>query len=109
MLRELQTGVENVEGVVRQTIAVLRWIRLGIAAALILAGALYVLIHDGVSGLFSAILVVLFVFSALSRESGREDRGAGWVSWDGEPSEDDKMYDPAYRGIHPNNIYNWKK
>ncbi len=89
-----QNGL-NVGATIRKW-AVLGWV---------VACALWVLAHDGISGVFSVAIFALLVFSALSRKGRREQQDAGFDPWRfGTPTEHEKMHDPAYRDVYPQNI-----
>ena len=90
-----QNGL-NVGATIRKW-AVLGWV---------VACALWVLAHDGISGVFSVAIFALLVFSALSRKSGRKQQDAEYEppSWL-RPTDDEQLYDPAYKD-YPGNVFN---
>lgn len=93
-----QNGL-NVGATIRKW-AVLGWV---------VACALWVLAHDGISGVFSVAIFALFVFSALSRKGGREDQNTGFEPWRfGTPTDTQKLCDPNYKD-YPGNIFNDRK
>ena len=89
-----QNGL-NVGATIRKW-AVLGWV---------VACALWVLAHDGISGVFSVAIFALLVFSALSRKGGRNQQDAFSKSPGFGPTDDEQLYDPAYRHTYPWNIH----
>lgn len=90
-----------IDNVLRVGATIYRWA----ALAWVVAVALTVLVNYGISGLFSVAIFGVLVFLALSREGGREDRDTGFEPRRfGTPTEHEKMHDPAYRDVYPQNI-----
>jgi hypothetical protein len=89
-----QNGL-NVGATIRKW-AVLGWV---------VACALWVLAHDGISGVFSVAIFALLVFSALSRKSGRKQQDAAYIPpWLG-PTDYHRHHDPAYKDLYPWNFF----
>lgn len=95
-----------IQNVLRVGATIRKWAVLAWVAAV----ALTVLVNYGISGLFSVALFGVFVFLVFPREGGRKDRNTEFEPWRfGTPSEHEKMHDPAYRDIYPQNICSDKK
>ena len=84
--------------------ALFRW-------GVVIAGALYVLVHYGLSGLYGfAILAGLVLLSAWLRsredEQPREDLPNEFDEHKFGPTDRQKLCDPVYRSIYPWNTFN---
>jgi len=84
-------------------------IRNGAALAWVVACALWVLVNDGVNGLFGATILALFVFSMLSRKGGRERQDAEFDVPRFGPTDRQILCDPNYRHTYPWNIFSDRK
>jgi len=89
-----------IQNVLRVGATIRKWA----ALAWVVACALWVLAHYGISGLFSVALFGVFVFLVFSRQGGREQDDFSKSPGFG-PTDDEQLYDPAYRHTCPWNIH----
>lgn len=76
------------------------------ALAWVVACALWVLAHYGISGLFSVAIFSVFVFLVFARNGEKKRRDTEYVPpWLG-PTDYHRHHDPAYKDLYPWNFFN---
>ena len=90
-----------IQNVLRVGATIRKWA----ALAWVVAVALTVLVNYGISGLFSVAIFGVLVFLTFSREGGREQQDGSSKSPGFGPTDDEQLYDPAYRHTCPWNIH----
>lgn len=90
-----------IDNVLRVGATIRKWA----ALAWVVAVALTVLVNYGISGLFSVAIFGVFVFLVLSSKGGREQQDDFSKSPGFGPTDDEQLYDPAYRHSYPWNIH----